>query len=365
MWLRTVSLAQPQLLGDLHCRSALLEELEHLRLTGGERQFGMRVRLFHDVRDLPEDTDHVLPAVERYRAHLHCHALAVGVDHHHRRVRDGGRAHYLAREELTGTVRILGGDDRGELASPNVSHDRPRGRVHPADDSGGVDEIARHVDMLEHVFDGHSCQRGSGHAGILCHWSRGASVIERAGVPLTDAWEWIRSRRNPCRETFDRPCLHGSGRAVRNRAARSGARDRGSRRRAGSRAAVRAGRPPGGAAPRVWAGRTVRADGRERSLRRADRRAPRPLESGRPREDRSERQGSRRPLPVPPRFPGQRASARLRLRALGAPDHGGDAADRVRARRLRSRRGRASSLFSTGSSTPSTTSTISTRATGR
>ncbi len=163
------------------------------------------------------------------------------------------------------------------------------------------------------------------------------SVGERAVRSSHDAWEWIRSRRNPCRETFDRPCLHGSGRAVRDRAARSGARDRGSRRRAGSRAAVRAGRPPGGAAARVWAGRTVRADGRERSLRRADRRAPRPLESGRPREDRSERQGSRRPLPVPPRFPGQRASARLRLRALGAPDHGRDAADRVRARRLRSR----------------------------
>ena len=78
----------------------------------------MGVRLLHDVRDLPEDTNDVLPSVERDRAHLHCHALAVGVDHHHRRVRHGGRADHLAREELTGTAGILGGDDRGELASP-------------------------------------------------------------------------------------------------------------------------------------------------------------------------------------------------------------------------------------------------------
>ena len=45
----------------------------------------------------------------------------------------------------------------------------------------------------------------------------------------------------------------------------------------------------------------------------------------------------RRPLRVPPRLPGQRARSRLRLRALGAPPHGGDEADRLRPRRHRPR----------------------------
>ena len=44
-----------------------------------------------------------------------------------------------------------------------------------------------------------------------------------------------------------------------------------------------------------------------------------PVERLRPREDRPDARGPRRPLRVPPRLPGERARARLRLRAVGPP----------------------------------------------
>ena len=56
----------------------------------------------------------------------------------------------------------------------------------------------------------------------------------------------------------------------------------------------------------------------------------------RPRQDRPDRRGSRRPVRVPPRLSRERARPGLRLRALGAADHRGDEADRLRARRHRS-----------------------------
>ena len=96
-------------------------------------------------------------------------------------------------------------------------------------------------------------QRGSGHAEDSLPSRRRARrsfLSRRLGMDF--------SRRNPCRQTFDRPCLQQWSCCPRSRCSfrRAGP---GSRRRAGSRPAVRAGRPPGGAAARVWAGRTVRA----------------------------------------------------------------------------------------------------------
>ena len=70
-------------------------------------------------------------------------------------------------------------------------------------------------------------------------------------------------------------------------------------------------------------------------------------------------------LRVPPRLPRQPARPGLRLRALGAPHHGGNDADRLRARRHATPDIPASSRSSTGSSTSSTTGTTRTRATGR
>ena len=61
------------------------------------------------------------------------------------------------------------------------------------------------------------------------------------------------------------------------------------------------------------------------------------MESGRPRQDRARRRRPRRPLPVPPRLPGQRARPGLRLRALGPPDRRGKRADRLRPCGRRSR----------------------------
>ena len=65
--------------------------------------------------------------------------------------------------------------------------------------------------------------------------------------------------------------------------------------------------------------RALRADGRRRSLRRADGGTARALEPVGSGEDRSHRRRPRRPLRVPPRLPGRRARSRLRLRTLGAP----------------------------------------------
>ena len=84
------------------------------------------------------------------------------------------------------------------------------------------------------------------------------------------------------------------------------------------------------AAGGVRPGGAVHPDRRRRAVRGADRRASRPLESHRPRQDRSGRHRSRQPLRVPPRLPGRPARCRLRLRALVASPDEDLAADGVR-----------------------------------
>ena len=82
--------------------------------------------------------------------------------------------------------------------------------------------------------------------------------------------------------------------------------------------------------------RALPADRRERALRPADRRAARPLERGRPGQDRADRARShRRALRLPPRLPGRRALPGLRLRTVGPPHHRGARAEAVRPRRDR------------------------------
>src|SRR5262249_51794456 len=48
---------------------------------------------------------------------------------------------------------LLRCDDRRELEAAHVADDAPRGRVHPADDAGRVDDVARDVDRLERGLD--------------------------------------------------------------------------------------------------------------------------------------------------------------------------------------------------------------------
>ena len=153
---------------------------------------------------------------------------------------------------------------------------------------------------------------------------------------------------------------------VRRRIGRADTRAGGGRRpcrRACARREVRAGRPDRRAGGRLRVRRAVHPDGHRPPPRRADGRAPRAVEPHRPRQDRSVGGRPRRPLRVPPRLPGQRARAGLRLQPVGAAPDGGQRACRLRPRRRREDRAR--SPCSTGSSTRSTTSTTRTRATGR
>ncbi len=71
--------------------------------------------------------------------------------------------------------------------------------------------------------------------------------------------------------------------------------------------------------------------------RRADGRAPGPVEPHRPREDRPAGRGSAEPLRVPPRLPGRSARRRLRLRALVEAARRRKRPDGLRARRHRAR----------------------------
>jgi len=56
-------------------------------------------------------------------------------------------------EDLPRSARFLGRDDGCELPAANVSDELPGGRVQPADDPVGVDDIGGHADPLDGVFD--------------------------------------------------------------------------------------------------------------------------------------------------------------------------------------------------------------------
>ena len=158
--------AEVQLLRDLRGRAATLEHLEHLLLPRCQVQLGMRVRFLHHVRHLAEHADHVLALPQRHRADLDPDSTAVGVDDDHRRVGHLCIAEDLAREQFAGPAGVLGCDDRRELAPDLIPNHLSGGAVHPADDSGAVDHVARHIHVLQHTFDvgSHRLQRFNGHS---------------------------------------------------------------------------------------------------------------------------------------------------------------------------------------------------------
>ena len=126
----------------------------------------MRVRLLQHVRDLAEHADHVLALPQGHRADLHPDSTAVGVHDDHRRVGHLCIAEDLAGEQFPGAAGVLGCDDRRELAADLIADHLSGGLVHPADDSGPVDHVARHVHVLQHTFDvgSHRLQRFDGHS---------------------------------------------------------------------------------------------------------------------------------------------------------------------------------------------------------
>ena len=77
--------------------------------------------LLDDVGDLPEDADDVVARDERHRAELDRDAIAFVVDDHDRGVGDLGGGEDLAGEQLPRATRLLGRNDRGELAADDVA----------------------------------------------------------------------------------------------------------------------------------------------------------------------------------------------------------------------------------------------------
>jgi hypothetical protein len=91
----------------------------------------MRVRLFDQIRDLPEHADHVLAAENRHGADLDGQAATVLVHDRDPGVRDPLSADHLSNEQLARAPRVLGGDNGRELTAAHVSDDPLRSRVQP------------------------------------------------------------------------------------------------------------------------------------------------------------------------------------------------------------------------------------------
>jgi hypothetical protein len=174
--------AEVQLLCDLPRRASSLEQPQHLALARGQLQVGMLVRLLHDLRDLLEDADHVLTVDERHRAHLDRDSVALKTEYDNAGVGYPRRADDLPREQLACAECLLRRDDGRELPPAHVPDEVPAGRVHPADHTGRVDDVARHVHMLEHVVELHRLEHGQRHGESLLHRDVASAVED--GVEL-------------------------------------------------------------------------------------------------------------------------------------------------------------------------------------
>src|SRR5262249_34370736 len=105
-----------------------------------------------------EDTNHMITVEKWHRADLHRNPTAVGVDQDEPRVRHLRRPQDLAGEELSGPPRLLVRDHAGELPPHDIAHDVPGRQVDPADDTVAVDDVAGHVDVLQHLLHLHRPQ---------------------------------------------------------------------------------------------------------------------------------------------------------------------------------------------------------------
>jgi hypothetical protein len=106
--------------GDLLRRAALLEEAQHLDLSGRQARRGWRrrpvvVTLFQE----PEDADVPLTVPERHGADLDGHSRSAARERPAHRWTTWCRA--LLGDQLAGAATVLGGDDRGEVAAANVA----------------------------------------------------------------------------------------------------------------------------------------------------------------------------------------------------------------------------------------------------
>jgi len=145
--------AQIQLAGDVVRPAAVLEQAEHLGLTGGQMWVSGPRRRLVDIRDLAEDPDHAAALHESDGAHLDSDPLAVCSDDDDLRVMSLPRPSEVAREDLSRATRFLWRDDRSELPPADVAYEPARSGVQPADDPRRVDDVARDADRFEGAFD--------------------------------------------------------------------------------------------------------------------------------------------------------------------------------------------------------------------
>ena len=159
--------AQVELGGDLLRRAALLQQTEHLDLTGREmwvRRCGPVVGAFLEQ---PEDADHPFTVHERHRADVHGHPGAGARNQDAGRIGGRGGAEHLPGEQLAGAAAVLGRDDGREVATANVA-DQPLGcRIDPANDSRRVEDVAGDADALQRLLDvAAECQAGGHHGSV-------------------------------------------------------------------------------------------------------------------------------------------------------------------------------------------------------
>ncbi len=165
--------AQVELLRDLLRRASLLEETQHLGLTGRQVR-GRRARLLVErAGQKPEDADHALAAHQRHGADLQRDAGSVGRDEDPARLGRRGRAEHLAGEELPRPRPILRADNRREVPAADVAEEALGRRVDPLDDPGRVEDVARDGYVGERLLDVAADRQPAS------RWSHPDSVIDR------------------------------------------------------------------------------------------------------------------------------------------------------------------------------------------
>jgi hypothetical protein len=146
--------AQMELTRDSFGGTSPCQQTENFGLPRGEaRVRRIVIELFFDVGDLAEDSDTAISAHQSDGADLDVDAVAVGVEDDDVRIRVRRTADDVAGEVLARPTRLLGSDDRSELATADIADQSPRRGVQPADDSRRIQDVRRHVHRLERCLD--------------------------------------------------------------------------------------------------------------------------------------------------------------------------------------------------------------------
>jgi hypothetical protein len=112
-----------------------------------------RARLFLAPGQQSEHADHTVPAHERHRADLDGDSVSPGRQQNAGRLGCGGGSKHLAREELACPRSVLRPDHLGEVPASHLAEQLLRGGVDPADHAVRVENVARHGNAGQGLFD--------------------------------------------------------------------------------------------------------------------------------------------------------------------------------------------------------------------